>query len=177
MKTTTIKYKKTTVIIGVLVLVLALAAAITVVTLANANEPQTPVETESREISTVSYDISPVEQSQIKSEAEQSGVASTDESKQNVSDDEFEEPTGGYIGCIHFEHYHTFDGFLIDYVGEEAFLEWVIIAEKVNVIDECSSGDANIFEFIRHFNIPRKDFEGVYYEKGLYDSYYYKGLD
>lgn len=81
-------------------------------------------------------------------------------------------PTGGSDTCkIHpYFCYHWFPKTMIEIVGEDQFNEWMESAEKVTPTSDCRYPEANVYAFIRHFNIPRIEFEEQYYHSSLYYS-------
>ncbi len=81
-------------------------------------------------------------------------------------------PMGGTDVCtVHpFFCYHWFPQTMIEIVGEDLFNEWMESAEKVTPTSDCRYPEANVYAFIRHFNIPRSEFEEQYYNSSLYYS-------
>ena len=83
-----------------------------------------------------------------------------------------ERPVGGSDTCkIHpFFCYHWFPQTMIEIVGEDLFNEWMESAEKVSPTSDCRYPEANVYAFIRHFDIPRSELEEQYYNSSLYYS-------
>ena len=64
--------------------------------------------------------------------------------------------------------YHSYSQEMMALVGEDEFYEWVETAEKGPSVDGCPSPNANVYEFIKHFEISRSDLEEIYYNTSLY---------
>lgn len=81
-------------------------------------------------------------------------------------------PIGGTDVCnVHpFSSYHWFPQTMIEIVGADQFNEWIENAEKATPTSDCRYPEANVYAFIRHFNIPRSEFEEQYYHSSLYYS-------
>ena len=96
---------------------------------------------------------------------------------------DFEE-TDGSNECIHNRcgnTYHYFRPYIIDYIGNEVFFEWVKNVEKLCVeqaTPECSIPLSNIVQLIRDLNISREEMEmlarytDLYYEDYNLDVIY-----
>lgn len=73
---------------------------------------------------------------------------------------------------IHAHNTHAFTHSLIEYVGEEAFNQWVSGASMQPIDEGCRNPEYTIYGFIKHFNVPKHVFEEIYYTK-CYNTYYY----
>lgn len=73
--------------------------------------------------------------------------------------------------CTHSESYansfHAFPPELADYVSEDKFEEWY--GQKFEKTDDCPVFGRNVYEFIKYFDVPREEFERIYYTT---DNYY-----
>lgn len=81
-------------------------------------------------------------------------------------------PASAYELCeVHSIDYHSYDGELIDYVGNDAFMDWVRKTEPVPGPDGCLCS-GNIYRFIHEFGIPQEVFEDKLYRWGFWNSDY-----
>lgn len=132
----------------------------------------------SAESNAVSQEDNSVIESSTKIESEVNSVPATpDESKGG---------TGGYNYedfCIHekvwFGGYHTIPMALFEYVDVDKLSEWEYNASLTNRTEECQYGDANVYNFIREFNISKDMFYDAYYKQAsnyisgnYYDMWY-----
>ncbi len=65
-------------------------------------------------------------------------------------------------------------GYLSDYIGHDKYIEWqenVLNTPRSNKHDPYQY--INIYEFIKHFDISRNEFEEIYYTSNLYYLYDY----
>ncbi|GHV15115.1 hypothetical protein FACS1894219_11820 [Clostridia bacterium] len=89
-------------------------------------------------------------------------------------------PVGGNITeCIHTQTYndsfHTITGLITDYIekkfGENAYEVWKAEAAEINQNtdnSDCQFSELSIYSLIKHFAIPREDFESLYTKTGDY---------
>lgn len=78
---------------------------------------------------------------------------------------------GGSTSCIHTvlygvdeldNSYHSIDSILIEYVGEENFMEWISEREaQKSTAGVCPFNHVNIVQFVEDFDIPRQVFENL----------------
>jgi len=81
-------------------------------------------------------------------------------------------PAAAYELCeVHGFDYHSYDGELIDYVGNDAFMDWVN-ANSARPGENGCPWDANIYRFIHDFGIPQAVFEDKLYRWGFWNSDY-----
>lgn len=81
-------------------------------------------------------------------------------------------PASAYELCeVHSIDYHSYDGELIDYVGNDAFMDWVNANDSVPGENGCPFG-GNIYRFIHEFGIPQEVFEDKLYRWGFWNSDY-----
>lgn len=81
-------------------------------------------------------------------------------------------PAAAYTLCdVHGFDYHSYDGELIDYVGNDAFYAWVETAHTVPVKDGCPFS-GNIYRFIHECDIPQAVFEDRLYRWGFWNTDY-----
>lgn len=76
--------------------------------------------------------------------------------------------------CNHeVQSYHTISGALVDYIGNDIVISWVEKMNSINTNDEfCASHYANIYNFVRDFNISRDVFEELHYKYSYYTENY-----
>lgn len=81
-------------------------------------------------------------------------------------------PTSAYTLCeVHGFDYHSYSGELIDYVGNDAFMDWIEANDSPPGRDGCPFG-GNVYRFIHEFDIPRAVFEDRLYRWGFWNTDY-----
>ena len=76
---------------------------------------------------------------------------------------------------VHTADYHTYPKELIDFVGSEAFYDWIENEDPSDAGGNSHDGcpySRNILSFLKHFHVSKEDFSGIYY-KELYYFYHY----
>ena len=100
-------------------------------------------------------------------------IITTEKAKETTAETEpleTETPTEGKTGMggtsgmctVHVQDYHGFPFSLIDYVGEEAFYDWIDCTADQVEVNGCPSSKRTIYNFIHYFNIPREKAEELY---------------
>ncbi len=92
----------------------------------------------------------------------------------------FSEETGWCRCSSHRRLYHSYPGFLEEYVGKGAFDRWIdeesygrVDPTRGFAEDECGLPYANIYEFVRYFSIPKSIFvNGINSQRYLVDDDY-----
>lgn len=80
------------------------------------------------------------------------------------------EGMGGTDMCrVHSVGYHSYSSGLINYIGEDEFLQWALEDEESSEGNGCTSYGHSVYDLIHDFNIPREDFEEIYYLYGNND--------
>jgi len=81
-------------------------------------------------------------------------------------------PAAAYELCeVHGPDYHSYDGELIDYVGNDVFMDWINATDSVPGKDGCPFS-GNIYRFIHECGIPREVFEDRLYRWGFWNTDY-----
>ena len=79
-------------------------------------------------------------------------------------------PASAYELCeVHGFDYHSFDGELIDYVGNDAFMDWIEANDSVPGENGCPYG-GNIYRFLHEFGIPQAVFENQLYSWSFWQT-------
>ncbi len=80
--------------------------------------------------------------------------------------------SGGYTKCvIHNESYHFIDMVFVNYVGVEAYNEWIASLDDYDIAistDDVCTSEWNIVDMIKYFNIDKENFFILYNNNPCY---------